>query len=525
MATVTARETAKRAGIVTLGTLLSRVLGLLRDMVIAASFSLGVTDAFFVAFTIPNALRGLLAEGAVSGAFIPVHAEVRETQGPEAARLFYGRFLGSLGVVLLAVTAFGIAFAPWLVELYAGGFDEDRLALTVSLTRWMFPYIALMGVAALAGGALNAAHRFAAPAFSPALLNVALVGSALLAAPIAAAFQRPAVFALAIGVLVGGVLQMLAQFPALRSEGLFAAPRVAFGDPGVRKAFRLMVPLLAGLGVYQLNVLLSRRFASGLPEGAQSYLYYAQRLTELPQGLFAFAIATATLPTLSALRAKQDHDGVARTFTDGLRLSMFVAIPSTVFLIVAAEPTVQVLFGRGNFSPEAVHQTAVATLCMAPTIWAVSAVRTSIPLFYASNDTRSPVIASVANLVVFIAASLALLGPFAHAGIAAANSLASMAQLAVLAWRGQRHLAGRSTRGIGVSLLRTTAASFALGAVFHASQFGFARFAPGAPAVLGLLVSAAFSGMAFVGAAHALGSTEVRSVAAAIRRRATKGAP
>ncbi|MBW2404505.1 MAG: murein biosynthesis integral membrane protein MurJ, partial [Deltaproteobacteria bacterium] len=283
-------EIVRRAGVVATGTLTSRILGAIRDAVVAAVFALGATDAFWLAFTIPNALRVLLGEGAVSAAFVPVFTEVREREGMARAKEFYRNLVGAMAVVLLVVTLAGVAGAPWLVKGYAWGFqrDEALFETTVALTRILFPYIFLMGISALMMGALYASKRFAAPAFAPVWLNICLIGAALLLAPMFVEFGWPAIFALAIGV---------SQLPSLAKETLLVRPRVGFGDIYVRKCARLMVPLMAGLGVYQLNVLLSRLFASFLPTGSVSYLYYGQRLAEIPQGMFALAIASAALPS------------------------------------------------------------------------------------------------------------------------------------------------------------------------------------------------------------------------------------
>jgi hypothetical protein len=316
-------EIVRRAGVVATGTLSSRILGAVRDAVVAAVFALGATDAFWLAFTIPNALRVLLGEGAVSAAFVPVFTEVREREGMARAKEFYRNLIGAMAVVLLVVTLFGIVGAPWIVKGYAWGFqrDEALFATTVALTRLLFPYIFLMGISALMMGALYASKRFAAPAFAPALLNISLIAGALLLAPLFLQFGWPAIFALAVGALLGGALQIVAQLPSLRKENLIVRPRIGFSDIYVRKCARLMVPLLAGLGVYQLNVLLSRLFASFLPTGSVSYLYYGQRLAEIPQGMFALAIASAALPSLSDAVAKGDEEEAKRLFRHALRLS------------------------------------------------------------------------------------------------------------------------------------------------------------------------------------------------------------
>ncbi|NOY94580.1 MAG: murein biosynthesis integral membrane protein MurJ [Deltaproteobacteria bacterium] len=460
----------RRAGLVAAGTLTSRVLGAVRDAVIAMVFPVAATDAFFVAFTIPNALRVLLGEGAVAGAFVPVFSEVREKHGFEAAARFQSKLVAAMALVLLAVTLLGVAFSPALVELYAAGFHDTpgRFEETVALTRVVFPYIFLMGLSALATGALNAVRRFAAPAFAPALLNVALIAGAFALVPAALRFGLPGVGALALGALIGGTLQILAQLPSLRVAGLLRRPRLDLRDPWVRKAFRLMLPLLLGLGVYQLNIMLTRQLASFLPAGSVSYLYYGQRLVEIPQGMFALAIASAALPTLSTLRARGDDEKVKEVFRYGLGLSLFVAIPSAVGLASLATPVVSVLFGRGRFTPLEVELTSRSLVWMAAGIWSVASVRTIVPMFYAYNDTRTPVIGSAANLIVFGAVALTTMGPLKHVGLAMAVTAASIAQLITLLALLRRRVGRLGLKKLTWNTLRVLLASLLMAGAIQA---------------------------------------------------------
>jgi len=516
-------EIVRRAGVVATGTLTSRILGAVRDAVVAAVFALGATDAFWLAFTIPNALRVLLGEGAVSAAFVPVFTEVRERESMARAKQFYGNLIGAMAVVLLVVTVLGIACAPWIVKAYAWGFqrDEALFETTVALTRLLFPYIFLMGISALMMGALYASKRFAAPSFAPALLNICLIAAALLLAPMLVELGWPAIFALAVGALLGGVLQIIAQLPSLRKANLIVRPRIGFGDIHVRKCARLMVPLLAGLGVYQLNVLLSRLFASFLPTGSVSYLYYGQRLAEIPQGMFALAIASAALPSLSDAVAKGDEEEAKRLFRHALRLSLFVAVPAAVALAVLAEPTATVFFGRGRYDAAAIHETTRSLVWQAAGIWAVASVRTIVPMFHAHNDTRTPVIASAFNLVAFVALSLVLMGPMQHAGLAAATTAAATIQLVALLWLLHKRSGDLGLAEVNASVLRIVVASAVMGAVVWTGaslgQWSNGGNDPrnvavfGATVVIGLLT--------YLGVAAALGSPELRDLKAAIERR------
>ena len=516
-------EIVRRAGVVATGTLTSRILGAVRDAVVAAVFALGATDAFWLAFTIPNALRVLLGEGAVSAAFVPVFTEVREREGMARAKEFYRNLVGAMAVVLLVVTLAGVAGAPWLVKGYAWGFqrDEALFETTVALTRLLFPYIFLMGISALMMGALYASKRFAAPAFAPVWLNICLIGAALLLAPMFVEFGWPAIFALAIGALLGGALQIVAQLPSLAKEKLIIRPRVGFRDIYVRKCARLMVPLMAGLGVYQLNVLLSRLFASFLPTGSVSYLYYGQRLAEIPQGMFALAIASAALPSLSDAVAKGDEEEAKRLFRHALRLSLFVAVPATVALAVLAEPAATVFFGRGHYDAAAIHETTRSLVWQASGIWAVASVRTIVPMFHAHNDTRTPVIASAFNLVVFVGLSLALMGPMQHAGLAAATTAAAVTQLVALLWLLRKRSGDLGMAEVRSSALRVLVASGVMGGVVWAgARFGHWENGGNDPRNLAVFAVTVLVGLGtYLAVAAALGSPELRDLRAAIQRR------
>jgi putative peptidoglycan lipid II flippase len=511
---------ARRAGIVAIGTLASRILGAVRDAVMAAVFTTAATDAFVVAFSIPNALRVLLGEGAASGAFIPVLTEVRAKEGEARARTLYSNLTGAMLIVLALVSIAGVALAPWLVPLYASGYEGERAAETTELTRIVFPYIFFMGLAALAGGALNASKRFVATAFAPTLLNVALIVASFALVPVVIEWGFGAIAALAFGALAGGFLQFVVQLPSISRAGLSNVPRFDLRDPYVKKAFRLLVPLLVALGVYQLNVILGRQFASFLPAGAQSYLYYAQRIVEIPQGMFALAVATAALPTLSRLWAEQKTDEIRATFARGLGLNLFVALPSSAVLFVLAEPLCAVFFGRGRFGALEIASTADALRYQALGIWAVASVRACVPMFYAMNDTRSPIGASAANLVVFGALAWALLAPLEHSGISIALSAASIAQLGTLLFLLRRRV-GR----IGFSSILKSSIRIAIATVpptlACAAILPLSDWSEGSTVVnVTLFALASLAAVVlYFGAAKLLRAPELDEVLAALRRR------
>jgi putative peptidoglycan lipid II flippase len=517
------RKITGRAGIVALGTLFSRLLGLGRDQAIAALFPRPVTDAFFVAFLIPNVLRQLLAEGAVQSAVLPVLSKIRERDGDLAARRFFRAARGLSLSVLLLVTVLGVAFAPALVSLFADGYKEypGQFERTVRLTRWVFPYIFCMGTAALGVAALNTYQRFVATSFAPALLNLSFIALGLGLPAFLGAHGYDPSLALALAVLVGGVLQVVAQWPSLRRIGFFERPSLEFSHPGVREALGRMAPVLVGMGVYYVDVVLARRFLSALPPGSQSYFGWALRLCDFPQGIFVMALQTAALPSLSRLAARGDREELSRTFAFGMRLTLFVALTATALLVGLAEPLVVLIFQRGAFDAESAHGTARALVAQGLGIWLVAATRQLVSIYYALGDTRTPVIVAATDFCVFVGLALLLRGPFGQVGIGLAVTGSNAVQMLLL-WLSLRRkfdsLHGREVFG---SALRTAIAALcAAGA-----GAGVARaFTPesGAPAlaraVPGLLGSGAFA-MVFVAVAWAIRSPELVSIVNAIRRR------
>jgi putative peptidoglycan lipid II flippase len=411
-----------RAGVVGAGTLLSRVLGLGRDVAIAALFGRAQTDAFWVAFTIPTALRQLLAEGAVSSAVVPILTGKLATEGEEEGKAFFARARAISLLVLLAVTVLGVVFAGPLTETFAAGFHAEpgKFERTRGLTRLVFPYVFFMGTAAMGMAALNAKRRFAVAAFAPGLLNVGIILCAILLRIPLEARGVDAVTALGVGVLAGGALQVAAQLPALRDLGFLGAPVLDLADPGVRDMLRRIVPMTLGIGIYYVDLVVSRRFLSGLGEGAQSYFSWAMRVCDFPQGIFVMAISTAALPSLATLAAKGDLDELAKTYAHGMRLSMFVAIPASVALVVLGEPLVVLLFQRGEFDSVAAHETARSLAWQGGAIFAIAAVRQLVPTLYALGDTRTPVIVSALDSVAFVALAIGLRRPFGHVGVSMA---------------------------------------------------------------------------------------------------------
>lgn len=511
----------RNAAVVALGTLVSRLLGLAREAVMFAMFPTALLDLWVVAFTIPNTLRGLLAEGGVSAAYVPIYTELRATQGDGRAREFAARSSGALGVVLIAVSLLGMLLAPALVTVFAPGYLEtpDRFRTTVDLTRAIFPYIFFAGVAALSAGTLNAHGRFAVPAMAPALLNIALIAAPFVLIGVSTSIGLEPVGALALGALIGGVLQIVVQWPELKQIDRLQPPRLSLSDPAVRKAGRLLIPVAAGLGIYQLNIILSRALASLLPPGSQGYLWAGQRIVEIPQGMFAMAVATATLPVLSELRARDDREALTRTVIGSLRSTLFIAIAATAALVALSHPIVATLYQRGEFGPNDAREAGYSLAFQAAGVWAIASVRVVAPVFHAHNDTRIPVFASVCNLIVFAAAGLGLSPSMRHAGIAAAISLASVGQLAFLIIMLYRKLGIRVT-SIGPGVMgMIVAASVAGAASYLVSRAGNFDDGSGLWDALILFISLTTFGACYLGVSLILKEPSLVVMVDRLRRR------
>ena len=417
-------------------TLLSRILGFVRDFVIARVFGAGMlTDAFFVAFKLPNLLRRLFAEGAFSQAFVPILGEYKNKRGEDEARRLVDRVATLLFLVLLLVTVLGMVGAPLLVYLSAPGFaaDADKFALTVELTRITFPYILFMSLVALAGGILNTWSRFAIPAFTPVLLNLSFIGMALFATP---CFSRP-VLALGWAVFLGGALQLALQLPFLRRIGML--PRFAFDwkDEGVRRILRLMAPAVLGVSVSQISLLINTIFASFLGTGSVSWLYYADRLMEFPSGMLGAALGAILLPSLAKYHASENFDEYSRLLDWGLRLTLLLAAPAARALALIAVPLITTLFHHGAFSANDVFMTRNALVAYSVGLLGLILVKVLAPGFYARQNIRTPVKIALLTLFVTQALNLALIGWLRHAGLALAIGLAACLN-AFLLYRGLR---------------------------------------------------------------------------------------
>ena len=417
-------------------TMLSRVLGLVRDVVIAWGFGAsGATDAFFVAFRLPNFLRRLFAEGAFSQAFVPIVGEYKSQRSHEEVRELTAHVAGNLGAVLLAVTALGVLAAPVLVMIFAPGFLEDdaKYTLTVQMVRIAFPYILFVSLTAFAAGLLNTYGHFGVPAFTPVLLNLALIGAALWFAPLMA---EP-VTALAWGVLVAGLAQLAFQLPFLKHLGLLVVPRISRAHEGVRRIVRLMLPAAFGASVAQVNLLVDTLIASFLATGSVSWLYYSDRMVEFPLGVFAIAMATVILPSLAKQHAEEATESFSDTLDWAMRWVVVVATPSALGLALLASPILMTLFQYGEFSGRDVHMASLSLMAYATGLIGFMLIKVLAPGYFARQDTRTPVRVGIIALVANLILNLALVVPLQHAGLALATSLAAFINAALL-YRGLR---------------------------------------------------------------------------------------
>lgn len=505
----------RAVGAIALATLVSRVLGFVRDMVVARAFGAGpVTDAFFVAFRIPNLLRRLLAEGALSTAIIPVFTESIHRGGRTEFVRVVRAVAGVATVVLCVVSGLGMLLAPWIVRVMAPGWsaDPELMGLAGSLTRFMFPYLLLVGLAALAMGALNAQHRFFTAAIGPAVLNVAMIVSVL----VLAGRMSPPILSLAVGVLVGGVGQLLVQLPELARLGVPLSPSAEWSHPAVRTIAGRLWPAVFGLAAVQVTVLVNTLLASLLPQGTVSYLYYADRVMEFPLGVFGIALATAVLPGMAAQAARRELRPLTETLGFALRLSAFVAVPAAVGLLALGYPIVRLLFQRGEFGAEDAIATTQALAGYAVGLPAFSATRIAAQTFYALGDTRTPVWVGFGSVVANVALAVALMWPLKHAGLALASSLSAYVNLILLYWLLRRRLGPLGGRETLRSLVRTGIASAAvwLWCVVIASRLVAGWV--GAAWTVGALVAGA---AVYTAVAAALRAPELGALRGMLRRR------
>lgn len=420
-------------------TLVSRITGLARDVVFAGLIGAGATaaaDAFYTAFRIPNFLRRIFGEGALSQAFVPVFAEYRARADVAETRAFVDQLTGVLGVILFAVTLIGVIAAPIVVMVLAPGFlaDPHKYDLTVQMLRIIFPYLLFVSLVALAAGVLNTYGKFGAASFTPVLLNLSLIGAALWLAP---RMEEPVV-GLAWGVFIAGVVQLLFQLPFLKRIGMLPRPRIGLRHAGVRKVGRLMLPAIFGVSVAQINLLVNTFLASFLVTGSVSWLYYSDRLMEFPLGVFGIALATVILPSLSRKHARASTEDFSHLLDWALRWVVIIGMPASAALVVLAIPLLTTLFQYGNFGAHDVLMSAQALMAFAFGLLGFTLVKVLAPGFYARQDTKTPVRVGTISVAANIVFSLVLVYPLKHVGLAAAVSLAAFINAGLL-FRMLRH--------------------------------------------------------------------------------------
>lgn len=467
----------RAASTVSLLTLISRITGLVREQMVASMFGAnGMTDAFIVAFRIPNLLRRLFAEGAFSQAFVPLLAATRAERGDESTQTLIDAAATVLAWTLLLTCVLGVLAAPALVWVLASGMPEEGHGAAVVMTRFMFPYIGLISLVALAAGVLNTWKKFAVPAATPVLLNLSWIAAGWLLSPHFAAWGVPPIYALAVGVMVGGVLQLAVQIPALKRIGRLphiglslTRIRAAWRFEGVRKMLSLMGPAMLGVSVAQLSLMINMQIASHLAVGAMSWLGYADRLMELPTALLGIALGVVLTAQLSAAQAKGDAQTYSTLLDWGLRLVLLLALPCAVALLVFAQPMVAVLYQRGAFQPEDVLHTTQALMGYGVGLIGLVAIKVLAPAFYARQDFRTPVRISVAVLILTQLMNAVFVPALGIAGLALSIGLAALVNASLLFFGLFRLGSYRPQPGWRSFALRVTFASALMGALMWAA--------------------------------------------------------
>jgi putative peptidoglycan lipid II flippase len=522
------RRLARSAGLAGIATLTSRLLGLARDQILAALFGAGdQMDAFLVAFRIPNLVRDLFAEGAMSAAFVPTFTRHLTQRGRADAWRLANNLLNALILVTGALVVVGMIFAGPLVTLYARSYGDvpGKLELTIQLTRVMLPFLALVAVAAALMGMLNALHRFFLPAIAPASFNVATIACAVGLVPLMPRLGQPAIVAIAAGALLGGAAQVAVQWKPLRDEGFRYRPVLSPGDPALRRILLMMGPGMLGLAATQLNLFVNTLLATGAGTGAVSWLTYAFRLIYLPIGLFGVSIATAVLPAASRDAAREDREALRHTVSRGIGLMLILNVPASVGLMVLATPIVRLLFERGQFSPSDTIATAAALQFYAVGLVGYSAARIAAPVFYALGTSRVAVATSVASVAINIAGSLLLVPRLGFLGLALATSIAALAHGAATLLLLRRRLGGMDGGRLAGLLAKITAATAAMAvAALAIERVAWAVWPDAAVAVQAMRLALAIGGglAALAGTARLLRIPEFDDAWALVREKASR---
>lgn len=509
----------KSAGIVALSTLCSRILGLVRDVLMAGYFGAARTaDVFFVAFMIPNLFRRLVAEGALTISFIPVFTETRINEGETEAEKLAVKVMSVQSIAILLIIAAGVIFAPQVMYIFFGRGDSPEIFnLSVNLTRMMFPYLFFAGFVAFAMGYLNSQGKFFAPAFAPVLLNIGMISGILFLTRI---FDEP-IYGAAVGVLIGGALQFAMQVPYMLKEGFRFRISVDFRHPGIRKIFRMLTPALFGIAVYQINTVVSNVLATMISEGSVSYIFYTNRLTELVLGVFIVSIGNVILPEMSKLTAMDEKNKFSQLFTKSMSSALFLAVPATAGLIAAGIPIISVIFMHGKFTYSDVLMTYYSLVCASAGIVFVSALRIATPAFYSMKDTKTPVIsASIALVVNLVLGYILMQTPLKHAGLTLANTISAIIQMIILLTRLEQKTGGIDMAGIVKSFLKFAFSAILMsGVVLWIASFTDWEKAGAATGILSLIITITAGGSVYFLFCYILRAEEVLFLINRIKRR------
>ncbi|NIP30838.1 MAG: murein biosynthesis integral membrane protein MurJ [Candidatus Dadabacteria bacterium] len=507
-------------GLVSFLTLLSRIVGYFRDVIVAYLFGAGIqTDAFYVAFRIPNILRRLFAEGSLTVAFIPIFTEYLELKDEKEAKKALYSIFSVLLLILILLTVLGVIFAPYVIKLYAYGFDEITFSTAVKLNRIMFPYILFISLTALAMGVLNSVKHFFAPAFSPVLFNISMIICALL---LYSHFDLP-IISLAIGVIIGGICQLSLNLYFLKKKGFIFKFTKVFKHEAVRRVGMLMAPQLFGIAVYNINILVNTQFASFMPTGTVSYLYFSERLIEFPLGIIAVSIATVMLPALSSDATIKNFENFKDKYYESLRLMLYIMIPAMVGLIVLRVPICNILYQHGEFDYIAVIKTSQALFGYGIGLWAIGGIRITVPAFYALQDTKTPVfIAFIAFIVNTISAYvLGFVFELNHLGLAIASSISSTLNFLLLLYFLDNRLSNLINHELLSYILKITAVSVFMGIIVMkiASLHAWTQSELSLYKVVIILSSILIGAVFFFIASRLLSIKELDSLVAILKRR------
>ena len=544
------QSVARSAGIVSIAVMFSRVLGLVREMIFAKYFGAGfLYDAFLVGFRIPNILRDLFAEGALSAAFVKVFTDYQLKKSEAEAWQLASLIFNALAIVLSVITIVGIFTAPYLVPLLARGFSPEKAALAVTLTQIMFPFILLVALAAVAMGVLNTKGRFGVPASASTAFNIASIVFGLGLAfylsggvwetssdkdLIPSAAAQWAIIGMAIGTLIGGAFQLFIQIPSLLRVGFRFSPVVSFTDEGVWRVMRLMGPAIIGTSAVQIKVLVDTFIVSSI-DGGQSWLSYAFRLMQFPIGLFGVAIGTAAIPTLSRLASENNFTKFRSTLSDAIKLVFLLTIPAACGLVVLGEPIIRLLYERGEFQAFDTNMTAWALAAYSIGLTGYAAIKIISPSFYALDDAKTPMYVSIASILVHVVVSYSMMrflstvgvtperpNGFGHVGVALATSTVALVNFFALTFLMRRRISGLNGREIFVAFIKIVIASAAMSAVCYASYY-FLTNSLGEKTLIVKLVEAfvpiALGGIAFFIAAKLLRVSEIDKFVGAIKRK------